>query len=153
MGRGKLMRGYKNILVPLDFSDPSSEILSSAMRVCAEDGKITLMHVVEHLPVVTESTFGVYPHRKDMDQLKRLSGRKLEAYARQHSGANMEVLVTEGKPANAILEAAGELGADLLVMGTHGRSRLDHLLIGSVAERVLRKATCNVLLVRFDADD
>lgn len=143
------MRGYDNILVPIDFSDPSSEILASATRVVSPEGRITLMHVVEHMPVVTESTFGVYPHRKDIEQLKRLTERKLKSFVRQHPEVSMSVLVTEGKPANTIIEASHELDADLLVMGTHGRSRLDHLLIGSVAERVLRKASCNVLLVRF----
>ncbi len=143
------MRGYDNILVPLDFSDPSSEVLASATRVLSAEGRITLMHVVERMPVVTESTFGVYPHRKDIEQLKRLTKRKLNSYVRQHPGVSMSVLVTEGKPANTIIEASHELDADLLVMGTHRRSRLDHLLIGSVAERVLRKASCNVLLVRF----
>lgn len=144
------MRGFDNILVPLDFSDPSARILRTAMRAVSDAGKLTLLHVVEYLPLVTESTFGVYPHRKDLEQIKDLSRRKLEAATRQHPDQAFDIEVREGKPASVILEAVAELGPDLVVMGTHGRSRLDHLLIGSVAERVVRKAPCNVLLVHFD---
>ena len=144
------MRGFDNIMVPLDFSDPSSDILTTALRAASDDGKITLLHVGEYLPVVTEGTFGVYPHRKDIAQIKALAKRKLEAAARQHPDRTFEVVVREGRPATAILEAVAEVDPDLVVMGTHGRSRLDHLLIGSVAERVVRKAPCNVLLVHFD---
>ncbi|MDJ0974235.1 MAG: universal stress protein [Planctomycetota bacterium] len=144
------MRGFDNILVPIDFSDPSAKILNTALRAASDEGKLTLLHVVEYLPLVTESTFGVYPHRKDLEQIKNLSRRKLEAAARQHPDHAFELLVREGKPASAILESVAELGPDLVVMGTHGRSRLDHLLIGSVAERVVRKAPCNVLLVHVD---
>ena len=59
------------------------------------------------------------------------------------------MLIKEGKPATTILGVVKAIGADLVVMGTHGRSKLDHLLIGSVAERVVRKAPCAVLTVRF----
>lgn len=144
------MRGFDNILVPLDFSEPSSRILGTALRTAGDEGRVTLMHVVEYLPLVTQSTFGVYPHRKDLEQIKSLSLQKLQAAARQHPEQQFELLIREGKPATAILEAVAELSPDLVVMGTHGRSRLDHLLIGSVAERVVRKAPCNVLLVHYD---
>ena len=113
-----------------------------------DEGRATLFHVVEYLPTVTEGTFGVYAHRRDIDDIKRLSLEKIHEYARAHSGHRFETLVKEGKPAAAILDTAAALGVDLIVIGTHGRSRLDHLLIGSVTERVLRKATCSVLAVR-----
>jgi len=128
-------------------------VLESALRVSAEDGRLTLMHVVEYLPIVTEGTFGVYPHRKDIEQIKALARRKLETAARAHADAGIEIVIREGRPATAILEAIAERGPDLVVMGAHGRSRLDHLLISSVAERVVRKAACNVLLVHFDPQD
>ncbi len=143
------MKGFDNILVPLDFAESSQRILQTAMRVAAPEGKITLFHVVEWLPVVTESAFGIYPHRKDIDKIKQLSVEKLEQEARAHPEHDFGTMVKEGKPATVILEAVRELEPDLIVMGTHGRSRLDHLLIGSVAERVMRKAPCDVLLVRF----
>ena len=144
------MRGFKNIVVPLDFSESTSKILESTVRVAAEEAEVTLLHVVEWLPQVTQATFGIYPHRKDIDKIKELSRAKLQECARTHPEHPMKVMVREGKPASTILEAVRDVSADMVVMGTHGRSRLDHLLIGSVAERVSRKAPCSVLLVRTD---
>jgi len=135
--------------VPLDFAESSQRILETALRVASPEGKVTLLHVVEWLPIVTESAFGIYPHRKDIDKLKQLSMEKLEHEAKAHSEHELKTRVKEGKPATAILDAVRQIQPDLIVMGTHGRSRLDHLLIGSVAERVMRKAPCDVLLVRF----
>lgn len=143
------MRGFKSILVPLDFSDSASRILENALGVVSDDGTITLLHVVEWLPAVTEGTFGIYPHRKDIEKLKGLALEKLREQAAEHPEQRIETVVKEGKPATVILETVSALNPDLVVMGSHGRSKLDHLLIGSVAERVLRKAPCPVLTVKF----
>ena len=144
-------QGFSRLLVPLDFSEPSAEILETALRVLSPGGTATLLHVVEWLPAVTEGTFGIYAHRKDIEKIKGLAREKLETMAQEHPERRLEVLVREGKPAIEILDAAAELGPELVVMGSHGRSGLDHFLIGSVAEKVLRKAPCNVLTVRFKA--
>jgi len=143
------MKGFKNILVPLDFSDSSSRILQTALSVLSDDGTITLLHIVEWLPAVTTGTFGIYPHRKDIEKLKALTLAQLKEHAREQKDADVVAMVREGKPATIILEVIAGLGPDLVVMGSHGRSKLDHLLIGSVAERVIRKAPCPVLTVRF----
>ena len=143
------MKGFQNVLVPLDFSDASRRILQTALNVLGEGGVLTMLHVVEWMPAVTEGTFGIYPHRKDIEKIKELSLVKLKEHARAHPEAQLEVLVKEGKPATVILEVIGSMEPDLVVMGTHGRSKLDHLLIGSVAERVVRKAPVPVLTVRF----
>ncbi|MDJ0522438.1 MAG: universal stress protein [Planctomycetota bacterium] len=143
------MKGFQKILVPLDFSDNAEQILGSALRVVGEGGTVTLLHVVEWLPAVTEGTFGIYPHRKDIEKIKELSRAKLGEMVRRHPEENLEAVVREGKAAHVILQTIGEREPDLVVMGTHGRSKLDHLLIGSVAERVIRHAPCAVLTVRF----
>ena len=145
------MKGFGNILVPLDFSALSEPTLEAALRVLAQDGTITLLHVVEWLPVVTEGTFGIYPHRKDIEQLKALSLEKLESLAAEQSGVRIQAKVSEGKPATVILEEADGLDPDLIVIGSHGRSGLDHLLLGSVTERVLRKGRTPVLVARAPA--
>ena len=142
------MQGFNNVLVPLDFSELSTPTLDMATRVVAPGGVATLLHVVEWLPVVTEGAFGVYPHRKDIEQLKDLSRKKLEAFAAQRPGVTFEALVREGKPATAILEMADTMQPDLIVIGSQGRSGLDHLLIGSVTDRVLRKSRWPILVVR-----
>ena len=143
------MKGFKKILVPLDFSDSSSRILQTALNVLGKDGVVTLLHVVEWLPAVTQGTFGIYPHRKDIEKLKALSLEQLEDQAREQKDADVRAMVREGKPAGIILEVVAGLEPDLVVMGSHGRSKIDHLLLGSVAERVIRKAPCPVLTVRF----
>lgn len=147
------MKGYSKILVPLDFSELSEETLQTALRVMAEDGEAILLHVVEWMPVVTEIAFGVYAHRKDIQQLIGLSEEKLAEYVEAHPGRRLTTHVREGKASVAILDAAREFEPDLIVIGSHGRGGLDHLLIGSVAERVLRKATLPVLIVRRPAQD
>lgn len=143
------MKGFSNVLVPLDFADKGSRILRTALRVLGAEGTCTMLHVVEWMPAVTEGTFGIYAHRKDIETYKRQAYDKLRDSERAHPGENLESLVREGKPATTILETIDELSPDLVVMGTHGRSKLDHLLIGSVAERVIRKSPCPVLIVRF----
>ena len=143
------MKGFQNILVPLDFSDGASTILQTALNVLGDGGTLQLLHVVEWMPAVTAGTFGIYPHRKDIEKIKELALEKLEESVRANPDQDVQVHVKEGKPATVILEMVAALEPDLIVMGTHGRSKLDHLLLGSVAERVIRKAPCPVLTVRF----
>lgn len=142
------MEGFRRILAPLDFSELSGPTIDMTARLLAPDGVALLLHVVEWMPVVTEGAFGVYPHRKDIDMLKKLSLEKLEALKTERAEPRFRPMVREGKPATAILEVAAELGPDLIVIGSHGRGGLDHLLLGSVTERVLRKAVAPVLVVR-----
>lgn len=142
------MKGFQNILVPVDFSEDSPIVYERALSVLASGGRLTLLHVVEFMPAVMEGTLGIYPHRKDIEKIKELSLERLGEIAQDHADLDIQALVREGKPATAILEVIGELQPDLVVMGTHGRSKLDHLLIGSVTERVIRKAPCAVLTVR-----
>ena len=142
------MQGFKNILVPVDFSEDSPNVFEKALSVLADGGRLTLLHVVEFMPAVMEGTLGIYPHRKDIEKIKELSLERLGEIASDHQGLDIRAVVREGKPATTILELIGELEPDLVVMGTHGRSKLDHLLIGSVTERVIRKAPCAVLTVR-----
>lgn len=142
------MKGFENILVPVDFSEDSPVVYETALTVLADGGHLTLLHVVEFMPAVMEGTFGIYPHRKDIEKMKALSLERLQEIAGKHADLDIRPAVREGKPAHVILELIGELGPDLVVMGTHGRSKLDHLLIGSVTERVIRKARCSVLTVR-----
>jgi len=137
------------LLVPIDFADQGRKILGAVRRVLAREGRATLLHVVEALPAVTEGTFGIYPHRKDIEKIKVLAHEKLEGLVRECPDIPLDLRVREGKPATVILEEIAELDADLVVMGTHGRTHLDHMLLGSVAERVLRRAPCPVLVVRF----
>ena len=136
------------VLVPLDFSEMTPAVLGMALRLLAPDGRAVLLHVMETLPVVMEGAYGVYPHRRETEEIKRLSGEKLAQLVHEGRDPRLASLVREGKPANEIVAAAEELKTEAIIIGSNGRSRLEHLLVGSVTERVLRKARCHVFVVR-----
>jgi len=142
------MQFFARLLVPLDFSEMTPAVLSMALRLLAPDGKAVLLHVVETLPLVTEGAYGVYAHRREIDEIKRLSGEKVGQLCQELGDPRLVPMMREGKPAAEIVAAAEELEAEVIVIGSHGRSRLEHLLVGSVTERVLRKARCHVFVVR-----
>lgn len=142
------MQPFQRLLVPLDFSEMTASVLAVARRLLAPDGKAVLLHVVETLPPVMEGAFGVYAHRRDIEEIKRRSRERLQQLVAEAHDVRLESDVREGKPAVEIVAAAEELHTELIVIGTHGRSRLDHFLLGSVAERVLRRAPCHVFTVR-----
>lgn len=142
---------FQRLLVPVDFSEITPRVIDMARRMAAPGAQILLLHTVETLPTVMEGTYGVYAHRRDVDEMTRLSREKLEQLAASTGDTRIRPLVREGKPAHEIVEAAHEAGAEVIVIGSHGRSRLDHLLLGSVTERVLRRARCHVFVVRTPA--
>jgi nucleotide-binding universal stress UspA family protein len=83
-------------------------------------------------------------------RIREQLGHELEALAAgpRGRGLNVQTLVLEGVPYTCIVDYAKEWHADLIVMGTHGRTGLSHMLTGSVAERVVRLAPCSVLVTR-----
>jgi nucleotide-binding universal stress UspA family protein len=144
------MKPYTKILVPTDFSEHATEALQTAIDVAARyAASISLVHVFE--PVVYSfpeasgfySTFSLPDAIEDIN--KALDKDKQVAIA---AGAK-DVTVTQlhGYPPSEIADYAKAGGFDLIVMGTHGRRGLSHLMIGSVAERVVRIAPCAVLVV------
>lgn len=143
---------FRRVLVPVDFSEITPRVIDMARRLAAPGGEVLLLHVVETLPTVMEGTYGVYAHRRDVDEITRLTRERLEALVASQADARVRPLVREGKPAHEIVEAAQEAHAEVVVIGSHGRSRLDHLLLGSVTERVLRRARCHVFVVRGTAE-
>jgi universal stress protein A len=143
----------RRILVPLDFSPSSDRALAYARALAAEFGaSLYLLHVIEDRlmtgPWPTEIYLGELPKVRE-DLLKDSERHMLECLESLAAGgtqATGEVLI--GGPSHAIVEQANANNADLIVMGTHGRTGITHLLIGSVAERVIRHAPCPVFVVR-----
>lgn len=141
------------ILVPLDFSPASDRALAYAKALSTEFGApLFLLHVIEDRmmtgPWPSEVYLGELPKLRD-DLVKDAERRMrlcLESIEKEGLTATGEVLI--GGPSHVIIEQAEALNADLLVMGTHGRTGITHLLIGSVAERVIRHAPCPVFVVR-----
>jgi universal stress protein A len=133
-----------NVLVAIDFSPPSDSALTYG-RALAQTFGATL-----HVLHVTENMFlratGFDPHAMKTALCRTLEER-LTATDRKELHARAMV-DTSDEPADAITRYARCANIDLIVMGTHGRSGLSHLLVGSVAERVVRTAPCPVLTVR-----
>jgi len=140
----------RTILVPIDFSDSARNIIEWAAHLSRESkSKLVLFHAY-HLPVEFQQLEGAYLPPDFWANVKSEAQASLarhEAELRE-SGHSVESVVREGYAATAIVDEANELGADLIVIGTHGLSGLKHMLLGSVAERVVQKAPCPVLTVK-----
>ncbi len=140
----------ERILVPVDFSDHARAVLEWAAHLAEEHGsRILLLHVY-HLPVEFQQLEGAYLPADFWSNVKSEAEQQLGVEAEELRGRGLEVeaLVREGYPATVIVEEACTRRADLVVIGTHGHTGLKHLLLGSIAERVVQKAPCPVLTVK-----
>jgi nucleotide-binding universal stress UspA family protein len=141
----------RHILAPTDFSDYSKKAISDAFELARTFGaKLSLLHVIEPLPYPIE---GFAPSAVGADllgDLEQQASTELAQVLPDAQEAKVEVTraVAIGSPSQKIVETAEAEHVDLIVMATHGRTGLSHLLIGSVAERVVRTAPCPVLTVR-----
>jgi nucleotide-binding universal stress UspA family protein len=141
----------RQILVPIDFSPHARPILEWACELAKEHGsKLVLLHAY-HLPVEFQQLEGAYLPPEFWTNVKTEAQQTLDEYKAQVSqqGIEVEAIVREGYPATVIEEEAESLPADLVVIGTHGLSGLKHLLLGSIAERVVQRAPCPVLTVKL----
>ena len=143
----------RRVLVATDFSDPSLPAVEAAVREArARQASLAILHCLElgSLATLSEGPFDapVVVAEPVVTELRELAATRLmQALAR--FGASGEAVLVEGSPAVVIPEEAEERQADMLVIGTVGRSGLRRLLLGSVAEAVARRASCSVLIVRL----
>lgn len=143
---------FRRILVPTDFSEPSSRALDYAAALAAGLGAaINLIHVL-HDPFTAQAAWEFYvPESPEVQERKYQDARARLAALAEGAAARGVPIATEvrlGNPMDEINAAAVDYGSDLIVMSTHGRTGLPHLLLGSIAERVLRTAPCPVLALR-----
>jgi len=144
----------QNILVATDFSEASDLSLRAAAMLAKQfQSKVTVVHVFDPAPLAPIATRGLSgpdqladKERVEVAIHERLDGIREEVFAEVPDVK--VVLVMASSPAHAICDYAAKEGVDLIVLSTHGRTGLDHLLIGSVAERVVRHAPCPVLTLR-----
>jgi nucleotide-binding universal stress UspA family protein len=143
----------RRIVCPTDLSECSVRALERAVRLAQWfDAQVTVLHVLPDAPYVIPADSGLpyLPTPADATRARREEAAgTLERFAAPFlaRGAPIETRLVEGDPAREIEAAAEAVPADLVVMGTHGRSGLQHLLLGSVTESVLRRARCPVLTV------
>jgi nucleotide-binding universal stress UspA family protein len=140
--------GVKTILVPTDFSEGSQAALDYAVNLAKSFGaKIVLLHVIETTTyTMTEAMQLVNVYEVVKTAVEPVLDQMVKELQQQKISASRAV--AQGAGAHEIVSQAREVGADLIVMGTHGRRGLNHLMVGSVAERVVRTAHCPVLTVR-----
>jgi nucleotide-binding universal stress UspA family protein len=136
------------ILVPLDFSEHSEGALAYAMGLAKGFG--AAVHLVHVYPVTAYAAPPLLPGPVVVGQFRDESQRsfdELMARVKRDYSPDLTGSLHEGVPHVEILRCASDVGADMIVMGTHGHTGLEHLLLGSVAERVVRGATVPVLTV------
>lgn len=143
------MPTFKNILCPVDFSTCSRNALTAATELArSSDAALTIVHVWQ--PPLYGAPEAMMPGDV-IQQMAQDAERTLadwEASAKAAGIKTAKSTMVTGAPWNEIMRLAEATHADLVVMGTHGRTGLKHALIGSVAERVVRHARCAVLVIR-----
>jgi nucleotide-binding universal stress UspA family protein len=151
------MRRLKGVLCPVDFSEFSIQAFRYALSIARQyNAKLSVQHVVEPWRYPA-ADFCVSPEH--FDQFYSTLREKSEGQLQQlvttylHEGDQTECIVHVGMASDSILELAESHNADLIVMGTHGRRGFDRLMLGSVTERVMRKASCPVLTVNKPLHD
>jgi nucleotide-binding universal stress UspA family protein len=143
------------VLAATDFSNPSMPAIQAGANEAERlHSELTIIHAIDIFPVILPAVEGVaYPAIPPIanDHVKQASQRELDDCVRRF-GAKGGGVLYDGEAAPAIVETAAELPAQLIVVGTHGRTGLSRLALGSVAEAVLRTSPCSVLVVRIPKD-
>jgi nucleotide-binding universal stress UspA family protein len=139
----------QHILVPMDFSESSNQALDYAITFASKlQARLTVLHVVEVFPLGSADMTTV--PEAYIEDLKMEADRTMQSYLARITAAGLtgDIVVKHGPVFQEIMEVAKTQHVDLIIMGTHGRTGLSHLFLGSVAERLVRFAPCPVLVVR-----
>jgi nucleotide-binding universal stress UspA family protein len=146
------MTPIKKILVPTDFSVHSAEATAWAADLARRyDASVTLIHVYQPVSMALPEGYVLMSANALADLLSELDGALAKAKEDMAATERItpETMLLQGVPFAEIVQFAREGSYDLVVMGTHGRTGLRHALLGSVAEKVVRKAHCPVLTIRI----
>jgi len=141
----------KSVLVPVDFSESSKKALAYAQAFARQfDAAIILLHVVEAIPWSADYGYGEVRGIGPDEYLVKRCRTRLETLRRRQAEASSRCRTTvrSGKAFDEIVKAAKELDVNLIILATHGYVGLDHMLLGSTVERIVRHAPCPVLIVR-----
>ncbi len=139
----------QRILVPTDFSEPGRSALKYAVEFADQFGAaVDLLHVVE--PIPPGALLSYQPMEDLRSSLVKHAEEQMEALHSQWEDCcfPVEKIVLEGHPFVEIVRCARDRKTDLIIMGTHGRGPIAHMMLGSTTEQVIRKAPCPVLTVR-----
>jgi nucleotide-binding universal stress UspA family protein len=150
------MISIKNVLVPTDFGEPAVAALTYGRTLAARfSATLHVVNVVEDLALKTITAEGFVSFMPDLQrEIEEAARKRLDALLTGQGpdpAGIVSAVVTSNATADAIATYAKNAGVDVIVIGTHGRSGVSRLLLGSVAERVVRTAPCPVLTVHADA--
>ena len=146
------MIALKRVLIPVDFGENSAQVLHYGLDLAKKfDAEVHLLHIIEDRAAIAAGPDGFYrlPGETVVEMVEETQ-KKLEEVEFPEGFQEMgrTCHVSEGAPFVEIIQYAKKHDIDLIVMGTHGKTGIVHMLMGSVAERVVRKAPCPVLTIR-----
>ena len=141
---------YKQILVPVDLNDKGFSDRAVELAVWHAKTSNAEVHLLTVLPGIHMSMVATYFPKDAAMKMKQDVKRQLQKFATTHIVEDVvyKTHVAEGKPYTTILEYAAKLGADLIVMPSHKRSKVDKVVLGSVASKVVQNSPINVLVVK-----
>jgi universal stress protein A len=142
----------KTILCPIDFSAISANALEYAVFLASHHhAELLILHVVEQLHEFEHYQVLVLTPQELAEKMEEQAYEELNRLTEQiKKTVKVKTVVRQGKPFVEIIKEAREKDMDLIVMASHGRTGVSHMLMGSVAEKVVRKAHCPVLIVRTE---
>ncbi|MBE0502171.1 MAG: universal stress protein [Desulfuromonadales bacterium] len=146
------MKDFKSILFATDFSESSDHAFDYAFTVAKKfNARLIVLHIINELADLR----GFYVPHISIDKLEEemaeSAGNMMDKFIKMHTKGydRVESLVVPGIPYDEILKKAEEESVDMIVLGTHGRTGLDHVLFGSTAEKVVRKSNVPVMTIRI----
>jgi universal stress protein A len=141
-------REFKTILCPTDFSEESYRAVDYGLRFAQVSGGTLLLAHIIHIP--SEHLFRQQGHMLTFEEVKAQTRSLLEEVRDQRLGSHpqCEIVIEIGDPYEQLMAIARQRHVDLIVISTHGRTGLEHLVMGSVAEKIIRHAPCPVFVVR-----
>jgi len=135
----------RKVVVPVDFSDESFDAVDTALEVAADPSGVYIIHV---LPEPSMMEPGIEWQQIDNENRKRHAAGAICERLADEKYENVEIEIDFGDPGYRIADFAQRIGADLIVTPSHGRTGLERIMVGSVAERVIRLSHCPVLVLR-----
>jgi len=142
---------FAKILLPTDFSGCSAEAAGMARSLAERFGsRVVVLHVLDEPATLDPMFRGDIPLEMLRSRMEQFARENMDAFlARHFSGfEDFDTMLATGIPYREIIGKAREVAADLIVIGTHGRTGVEHVIFGSTAEKVVRMAPCPVLTVR-----
>ena len=149
------MKPFEKILIAIDFSENSDYAFDYALTLAKQfESELTVMHVINE-PVDLRGFYVPHISFEELEkEIEEGATKMMEKFCQAKLGdfTNYKTAIVSGIPYEEIIKKAEEISASMVVLGTHGRTGLDHLIFGSTAERVVRSATCPVLTIRLPAE-